>query len=530
MKKQIIILCLLLFYSQCRAATYYIDYVDGSDSNNGTSKSTTWKHAPGMQGCTGNCATKRNEGGAAGDQFILKGGVTWPNAVMPWDWYYGDGTTAAPIYFGVDQTWYSGGSWSRPILNAEGIKITPDSENVNNMMRVYGDGFIVDNIEFTGFAQLDNTYGGLLSFGTSSVSSQGIEIKNCYFHGWSHGGTATQNNTVFVSCAQTLTVNIKTQIHDCVWDGSDTAGDMGDAIVGSFGHFYRNYVSYIPNVNVSTNTGYIWGNTFRYIGTVNTVNESCPTVGCFDCTTHMNLDETYGIHYGFYNNLVEHAGGGATLIYYPYPTGSTSIFNNVIVNDSNQTMQLGALYMTAGNSFGYNIFNNTIQSTGTDGTINGGSGGGDGSKFSFAKIQNNHIVSSPISTSISMSAITTTTTQDHNLDQTAAQATSANYISGSTYPYYPPVDGATVDTGTSLSSICSGLSDVSPSLMATACGYDAALGVEYNATTHTVTYPKRTPIVRSIWDIGAYEYQTPGAFSPGSGKRIGGSSSGGTFQ
>ncbi len=38
------------------ATTYYIA-ANGSDSNNGTSKTTPWLHAPGMPSCTGTCAS-----------------------------------------------------------------------------------------------------------------------------------------------------------------------------------------------------------------------------------------------------------------------------------------------------------------------------------------------------------------------------------------------------------------------------------------------------------------------------------------
>ena len=35
------------------ATTYYVDYSSGSDSNNGTSKTSPWKNAPGMMGSSG---------------------------------------------------------------------------------------------------------------------------------------------------------------------------------------------------------------------------------------------------------------------------------------------------------------------------------------------------------------------------------------------------------------------------------------------------------------------------------------------
>ena len=41
----------LLFLAQvCYSATYYVDFVNGNDSNSGTSKSSPWKRCPGMAG------------------------------------------------------------------------------------------------------------------------------------------------------------------------------------------------------------------------------------------------------------------------------------------------------------------------------------------------------------------------------------------------------------------------------------------------------------------------------------------------
>lgn len=121
----ILTLILLLWDPSAFATIYYVDYSTGSDSNNGTSKSTPWKHAPGMQGtgasggaatdaCTGTCASTTP---VAGDSIILKGGVTWPVTVLPWYFSWaGSSTTSGSygcagsgcIYVGVDPTWNTG--------------------------------------------------------------------------------------------------------------------------------------------------------------------------------------------------------------------------------------------------------------------------------------------------------------------------------------------------------------------------------------------------------------------------------------
>ena len=61
----------------------YFIAASGSDTNNGTSETTPWLHAPGMQKCASNCAAVLSytsggiRGSAAGLGFIFRGGDTW---------------------------------------------------------------------------------------------------------------------------------------------------------------------------------------------------------------------------------------------------------------------------------------------------------------------------------------------------------------------------------------------------------------------------------------------------------------------
>src|SRR5690242_10721582 len=59
------------------AATYYVDFVSGADTNNGTSKATPWKHVKGMLGCANICNSSTPVGG---DTVIFRGGVTWTSS------------------------------------------------------------------------------------------------------------------------------------------------------------------------------------------------------------------------------------------------------------------------------------------------------------------------------------------------------------------------------------------------------------------------------------------------------------------
>src|SRR5580704_6890233 len=114
--------CLLVVPGFAFGATHYVA-ANGSDANNGTSKSTPWLHAPGMANCASSCASYTP---AAGDSIIFRGGDTWhfgnsaaaPYVGSGWGWSW-SGSNGNPIYIGVDQTWFAASSWARPILHGD---------------------------------------------------------------------------------------------------------------------------------------------------------------------------------------------------------------------------------------------------------------------------------------------------------------------------------------------------------------------------------------------------------------------------
>src|ERR1700677_889713 len=130
MKKLLILACLALVSIPASAATYYVSTGTTacggsacSNSNNGTSKTTAWVSAPGMQNCTSICNSATLN---AGDSVIFEGCDTWGTAALSWPLKYG-GTSGNPIYYGVDKTWYDttvsgcASAWTRPIFSPGGV-------------------------------------------------------------------------------------------------------------------------------------------------------------------------------------------------------------------------------------------------------------------------------------------------------------------------------------------------------------------------------------------------------------------------
>ena len=94
------------------AATYYIDYASGSDSNTGLSKGSPWQRCPGMSGFSARYSH------TPGDTFIFKGGATWPSVCLPLA-LTSSGTAGNVDTYTTDHAWYSGGAWSQPTFDGE---------------------------------------------------------------------------------------------------------------------------------------------------------------------------------------------------------------------------------------------------------------------------------------------------------------------------------------------------------------------------------------------------------------------------
>lgn len=71
------VITILFHAAHAAAATYYVDFESGSDSNAGTSTSSPWKHSPGDSNATGNA----NRSLTGGDTVIFKGGVIYRGEV-----------------------------------------------------------------------------------------------------------------------------------------------------------------------------------------------------------------------------------------------------------------------------------------------------------------------------------------------------------------------------------------------------------------------------------------------------------------
>jgi len=136
-----------------------------------------------MQGFSGNYTH------SAGDRFIFKGGVTWPNSVFPFVIANSGSDDLTVDYFGVDPTWFDagacGGMFCRPVFDMQSQVVA----STNVAILVNGDYVKVDNLEITNLYWTGSAQAGAILVGEAGVRDV---LSNLYIHDWTHdpaGGT-----------------------------------------------------------------------------------------------------------------------------------------------------------------------------------------------------------------------------------------------------------------------------------------------------------------------------------------------------
>ncbi len=477
---------LLLSVTAYAQHTYYISKSTGLDTRTSTqarSKSTPWAHLPGMTSCSSNC---NSYSPVAGDQFILMGGDHWVASDMPVN-FNSNGASGSPIYIGVDQTWFSGSAWTRPIFDCQATNCNPFS----GMIEIGGSYVTVDNIEIIGIRF--TVAGGTMK--AIQTTADHTIIEHNYVHGWSHDpsfSSSNDNGRGFAFAANTSGgggAGVGVVVHDNVVDGQDTTQDMMGGADDSE-TVYNNVFRYVYNCVRGAHT-YVYNNLCEYI-----VIEGWPNA---DHANGISIFDTFsGSTMWVYNNVVRHttasALGSETMWLHSLgdATGETTyVFNNLLY-DNGRGIDIGD-HPTAGSGTSY-FYNNTVEAGG-----NHCFGNGETSPRGTLNYANNHCINA---STICDGTGVSCTNLGGNLSQTSAQATTAGYTASQSYGYFPTTSsGSTVGIGNSLTSSCVTIGIA----LCSGTSYP-----EYDAVHHV---PIFSPVIArgSSWDAGAYKYTAPGS-------------------
>jgi len=377
------------------AGTYYIDCVNGSDSANGTSTTTPWKHDPYMTGFTGSYSHK------AGDQHIFRGGITCPASYLPLAPSV-SGASGSQDYYGVLTSWYTGTNSGK--VNTSGTTVQWASGNAFQMNGSWAGGAITINGTSYTIASVTSPY--QLTLTSSAGTQTAVAYSNSLFvrpilqgsdsatNGISTGsgvsyvtfdsieisGVVVTTNTsstgsVLIGGATNGNITLENMdIHNWFLGSgmTDNSGDGGGIYAAVYGGLSPvNMILENSNVGDPENGGNI-GACTRGIQTIaNNYLHDCSQAclhGCslvhdnvvnnvgntFDGTTHTN---------GFYSDCFDQAcSSGLT-------TATAYIYNNYIMN-MQENSGATAIYPNPGTAgvsgtVTYYIFNNVVSSSGT---------------------------------------------------------------------------------------------------------------------------------------------------------------------
>jgi hypothetical protein len=497
---------------------------NGSDSNSGTSETMPWQHAPGMSTCTGNCAANTPTGGAG---YIFRGGDTWHegnNSLSPytngWIWTHSGTSQSVPIYIGVDPTWYSGSSWTRPILNGDNptndchlagpcpVAACPypniGGGGTSFMFRSPGNAWVVfDDFEFTGMCW--GSGGGLMlswySNNAGTLQPYFFVPERNYFHGWTYSTAQGANQTLGKALAGNASYP-GAVIQFNVIDGSDS----DSYALSPFGS--DNTDIYILRYNITRyDGGDVVSNDCHYIH--DNIFELFSLTG--DGTSHGDIPfcEAGGTDVGtpnlWFNNVwrsigIPHNGNISYLPSIAIPSGRTAyVFNNVW--HDNQPGAGGNYVSDEGNAGSKVFFNNTAERMLSSSNQIVESVG------STITSVNNHWISTNASQADIWSSSPASETAAKYM--TNANATAQGYVTANDFA---PTASNNITVGAGANQTNGYCADsVLHYAIADAECLQGITGVAYDSTNHAVIYPGRTAVARpsvGSWDVGAYQFST----------------------
>jgi hypothetical protein len=353
----------------------------------------------------------------AGDQFIFKGGVTWPAAALPFNIGYGGTSGHVDTYGGEDQTWYTGGAWAQPIFdqaNTSWYEGWAVGSSANSFVKF--DNVFVKNTANaqTGTATASGSTTVLTDSTqnwTSSLWGSGYYIydltdgSNCQVTSWGAttqtcsaalaGGTNnhwTSGDTYYITSGTGTAISIvggsNVEISNNTIQPHSLQSVAYDVGLVNNAHIYihGNNISYGGRFIVYSETGHvlddvnIYSNRMQGSGStplgdmhLDGLMIGDPDAGCINggppytaTVTHINFYDNY-----FYGSWP----GGPTALYFSNAcTNYTNIYNNVFALETTDSKLAGYIMRWQAADGNISVLNNTMSSDGNPGFAMGASG------------------------------------------------------------------------------------------------------------------------------------------------------------
>lgn len=448
-------------------ATYYISNA-GSDSNNGLSKGAPWAHDPASVLFTGTYTH------VAGDRIIFRGGDTWGAANFPIAVAVNGVSSSVLDYRGVDVTWFSGGSFVKPVFDGGLADISALSGNC--MVHFTFSYQQLDSISFKNLAWANPV-------GNTRVVNLGagdyVIVTNCDFSNIVDNCATLSGSDVLACIGGSTSGSVGTKVSHCTFTCLPNTSYCGTAI------YYCDTWEYNTISNMA--------NGFTGICTVCQFNSVTSIQHSVDVTAHENAIEIFippGLSY-IHDNVIRNNVAGellniSALDLLSTDTATVYVYNNLITDNFGTLTPAIQIDGSAPNG-GHTgirgnavVWNNTLQDSEPSGQSQGYIRvvGRTGSQFATVTAQNNHFITEGSGLAQPDVGYVGTITENHELVESNAAATAAGYTTGNAW--MPTVIGSpTVGVGTS-----------APSSIFT---------TSLNGVTRGAS-----------WDIGAYQFHIAG--------------------
>jgi hypothetical protein len=511
---------------------YYVA-ANGLDSNDGLSEVAghPFLHAPGMPNCTGNCATASS---GAGIGVIVRGGDTYHFGNSGLTPYTGgtwalktSGTAGNYTYVGVDQTWFTGGSWTRPLMTQDNATSTSTvgscsfSTGANNVMWQAGSRayFILDNFEWTGFCWNSKTFGNNIVikwFGPSS-SVQPQIIENNYVHGWTRTAAGKQSGG---SALAGHNGSPGSQIQFNVIDGADSDPLTMDP-------FSEGGDGYIVQYNIVRNVG---GTTVFNVCHIHHDNLYEHYNNSNDGSTHTDVDFCFSEFTGgssapnlFYNNEYRFIGTDfGQSVSYVLANDTPHLQTDYVFNNKTHDNQPGGgngSMVTDDNGCGASCDGVTLyfNNTGSKHTSGGSASCIVGPGANGTQVSANNFWVSDVGTQADVWCKTANLTETTALYETTTVANANGYTSGNDFSPTSSSSPTVTAAGANETLVYCTFAVLGDTNAVNACKAGTTNACTYDSTNHKPTCPNQPSVARpgaGNWNVGGDQFSTSQASSP----------------
>ena len=344
--KFIIIICFFMMLSDVMAATYYVDYSNGDDANNGTSTDSPWK-----------TITKVNASSfSAGDNILFKKGETWSEQLT----IKYSGSSGNPIVYS------SYGSGSKPII--DGNNTANYGIYASNKSYITIDGFNIKKMKKTG-----TSYAIYFTGGTYNTVKN-CDISEVYYVTNPNPGTTTWEaqygvGIQFIKCnGATISGNT---IKDC---GSSAIlyGTQDNISLTNLCEIFNNEITNV-NIGIRVTSGNTSGVS---INNVKIHNNYIHDFNAYYYCTNWHRDgihvwstsglletsvENVEIYNNFFDDTLNTTVGSTAWLYIEYNCKNFKIHHNIF-SHCPAINSIRIKGQTPGTEGGHEIYNNTIYS------------------------------------------------------------------------------------------------------------------------------------------------------------------------